>query len=311
MKRLGVLLLFLLGFMTLSACAQAQQEAQPHDPLHADLDRLRREAGLSPLTWNEELARAAHDRAREQAERGELDADTRTDRLLEDFRRAGYDIRSLEEASVILKGGSGFSRGLIDQWQRLEPDSLARFLSPEVAEIGVGTARRGDVTVYTLLAAATLRDLEQESAAMMVEREELRREMLAVVNRERRRARRAPLARDAALDRAAQQRADDMARRQYYGHTAPDGITFVEVLEDADYDAYSMAENIALGQDTVGEAMTGWMDSRGHRQNLLEADFTKVGFGVAIGIFDDGPSKVWVQLFARPARSSGGSQRAD
>lgn len=309
--------LFTTGLLALglgsAACAEAPQTrgrasgtVQPHDPLHADLDRLRREAGLSPLTWNERLAAAAQRRAREQAQRGSLD-DTHTDRLLDDLRQAGYDIRSLEEASVILTGGGGFSRGLIEQWQRLRPESLGRFLSPEVAEIGIGSARRtvgGEtVTVYTMLAAATLRDLEQESAVLLVEREELRRELLAAVNRERRRARRGALARDPGLDRAAQERADDMARRRYFGHTAPDGVTFVQVLEAADYDAFSVAENIARGQGTVVEAMDGWMDSPGHRRNLLDGDFTAVGFGVAVGIFDDGPSRVWVQLFARPARS--------
>ena len=117
---------------------------------------------------------------------------------------------------------------------------------------------------------------------------------LAAVNAERRKAGRAPLALAPDLSRVAQAHACDMARRGYFSHTSPDGRGMSARLGQAGLSGLcAMGENIARGQRDVPSVMEGWMRSAGHRRNILDSDYTLVGFGRA-----DGPN--WVQVFARP-----------
>ena len=117
---------------------------------------------------------------------------------------------------------------------------------------------------------------------------------LAAVNAERRKAGRAPLALSPDLSRVAQAHACDMARRGYFSHTSPDGRGMSGRLSQAGVNGLcAMGENIARGQRDVPSVMGGWMRSAGHRRNILDSDYSLVGFGRA-----DGPN--WVQVFARP-----------
>lgn len=116
---------------------------------------------------------------------------------------------------------------------------------------------------------------------------------LAAVNAERRRAGRAPLSLSSELSRVAQAHACDMAQRGYFSHTSPDGRSMADRTNRAGLPRLcAMGENIARGQRDVPSVMAGWMRSSGHRRNILDRDFTLVGFGRA-----DGPN--WVQVFAR------------
>jgi uncharacterized protein YkwD len=92
---------------------------------------------------------------------------------------------------------------------------------------------------------------------------------------------------DAALVSIARSRANDMAANNYFAHTSPSGVTAFTLLAQAGY-GYSIAgENIARNNyqpaQTVVTAMTGFMNSPGHRANLLDARYTRVGVGVVTG----------------------------
>lgn len=115
---------------------------------------------------------------------------------------------------------------------------------------------------------------------------------LAAVNAERGKSGRMPLALDPGLAQLAQAHACDMARRGYFSHTSPDGSTMVSRARRAGLSNYcSIGENIARGHADVPSAMASWLRSPGHRRNILDRDFTHVGFGRA-------PGAHWVQLFA-------------
>lgn len=95
----------------------------------------------------------------------------------------------------------------------------------------------------------------------------------------------APLQLDATLVEIARQRAQDMATNNYFAHVSPTGQTAFDIMNSYGY-TYSIAgENIARNNyppsQTVDVAMTGFMNSPGHRANILEPKFTKVGIGVA------------------------------
>lgn len=102
----------------------------------------------------------------------------------------------------------------------------------------------------------------------------------------------APLKYNAALTRAAQDFAQLMADQNFFSHTSPDGTGPGTRIERAGYDAYTWGENIGMGYVTAEQVMQGWINSAGHRANLLNSAFKEIGVGYA-----KGSSAYWVQNF--------------
>jgi len=99
-----------------------------------------------------------------------------------------------------------------------------------------------------------------------------------------------PLVENAALSTASAGYSQRMVAQGFFGHESPDGGTLVQRLTDAGYlgddDAWVVGENIGWGQASLATArsmVTAWMNSPGHRENLLSADYTQVGLGLALG----------------------------
>jgi len=122
--------------------------------------------------------------------------------------------------------------------------------------------------------------------------------VLRLANRERARAGVPALRHSVPLARAAQAKADDMARRGYFSHNTPDGRTPWDFIRAEGYRYASVAENLAAGQRTIETLERGWLRSAPHRANIRNRAFSETGVGIASG--PDGP--VIVQLFAAPAR---------
>ena len=108
-------------------------------------------------------------------------------------------------------------------------------------------------------------------------------QVVALVNVERSRAGCGPVSPNAALRRAAQGHSDDMASRDYFSHTSPDGVTFAERIRAAGYAGGAVAENIAAGQTSAQEVMRSWLASPGHRSNMLDCTYRDIGVGYATG----------------------------
>ncbi len=110
------------------------------------------------------------------------------------------------------------------------------------------------------------------------------------------------LALNATLNQAAQNKAQDMANKDYWSHTSPDGSTPWTFLNNAGYSYQSAGENLAYGFSTSSGVITGWMNSPGHRANLLGTDFTEVGFGVvnAPNYQGSGPQTIVVAMYGQP-----------
>ena len=97
---------------------------------------------------------------------------------------------------------------------------------------------------------------------------------------------------DADLCAAAQARAQGIA--QSFSHTRPDGSSCFTILEEFGISYRAAGENIAMGQRTPEEVMDGWMNSSGHRTNILNGTFTSIG----VGYYVDGAGAAhWVQIF--------------
>jgi uncharacterized protein YkwD len=116
-------------------------------------------------------------------------------------------------------------------------------------------------------------------------------QVLALVNAERAVEGCGALVADENLAAVARAHSADMRDRGYFGHVDRAGLDPFERAETAGLDA--RAENIAMGQPDAESVMKTWMDSSGHRENILDCSLTSLGVGVADG--SGGPW--WTQLF--------------
>ncbi|WP_455352232.1 CAP domain-containing protein [Streptomyces sp. SYSU K217416] len=118
-------------------------------------------------------------------------------------------------------------------------------------------------------------------------------QVVALVNKERAAAGCSPVTSNAKLTRAADDYSDVMAASGVMSHTGPDGSTMTSRVEAAGYVWSTLGENIARGQADAAAVMNSWMNSPGHRANILNCAFKEIGVGVHAG--DGGPW--WTQNF--------------
>jgi uncharacterized protein YkwD len=116
--------------------------------------------------------------------------------------------------------------------------------------------------------------------------------VLDLTNQERKRAKLAPLKSNQKLCWIARAHSQNMARRNIYSHVL-DGKTPSDRARDVGYPE-GVAENAFRGPPTAADAMRGWMNSKGHRENILGAGFTEFGVGVAQ---DRNGQRYWTQVF--------------
>ncbi|WP_416478799.1 CAP domain-containing protein [Streptomyces sp. LKA04] len=150
---------------------------------------------------------------------------------------------------------------------------------------GHATGGRAGETYWTVLWAVPLtpQGLDRVTA-----------EVVRLTNRERAGAGLRQLAADTALTRAAQAHSADMVARDFYAHTDPDGGKPWDRAAAAGAARRTVGENIACGQRSAADVVKGWMNSPGHRANILKAEFTHIGVGLAGG---GRAGTYWTQLF--------------
>lgn len=102
----------------------------------------------------------------------------------------------------------------------------------------------------------------------------------------------AALVEDGALSEAAAVRAREIARS--FSHTRPSGASFSSALSESGVNYLRAGENIASGQKSASEVVNAWMNSPGHRANILNSSYSRIG-SASVNI--DG-TLYWVQLFA-------------
>lgn len=120
-------------------------------------------------------------------------------------------------------------------------------------------------------------------------------QVVNLVNSERAAQGLTALQKDSRLTALAQQKAEDMAKNQYFSHTSPTYGSAFDMLKAAGYSYKTAGENIAMGQKSAASVMDGWMHSSGHRANILHTSYEKIGVGYAVSA--DG-MPYWVQIFA-------------
>ena len=126
-----------------------------------------------------------------------------------------------------------------------------------------------------------------------------RDEILALANEERIAAGLSPLRRNAILEAQAEQYACEMLHYDFFAHENPvTGTTLRDRNHEFGYAFSFIGENLAAGQRTPREAMSDWMNSDGHRENIMNPRFEDLGVGIRVGGNYD---IYWVQEFGDPA----------
>lgn len=110
-----------------------------------------------------------------------------------------------------------------------------------------------------------------------------------------------PLSANAKLTAAASAKADDMFKNQYFEHVSPSSRGPADLAEDQGYEYILIGENLALGNfSSDADLVTAWMNSPGHRANILNARYTEIGVAVKKGLFEGQMTWLAVQEFGRP-----------
>ncbi|HEL7812332.1 TPA: sporulation protein [Clostridioides difficile] len=120
------------------------------------------------------------------------------------------------------------------------------------------------------------------------------KEVVDLVNIERAKAGLNPLTLDSSISNVATKKSQDMIDNNYFSHNSPTYGSPFDMLKKFGISYKTAGENIAMGQKTPKEVVNAWMNSEGHRKNIMNPNFSKIGVGVAQ---KSGGSIYWTQIF--------------
>ncbi|MEU1303175.1 CAP domain-containing protein [Streptomyces shenzhenensis] len=244
----------------------------------------RARAGAPPVVLDARLVAAARAHAAAMAEAGRLATESPDGTSLHQrITAAGFAYATVGEHLV---SGPRTPAEFVAYCLRTE-QARRTLQDPALTHAGIAYTL-GPRTGDTYWTAVWARPLTPEELARS------RADVVELTNRERGRARLAPLAVDPLLTAAAQAHSADMVARDFYSHTSPEGSQPWDRAAAAGSRRRTIGENIACGQRSAAEVVEGWMNSPGHRANILKPDFTHIGVGFVGG---GRTGTYWTQLF--------------
>lgn len=248
------------------------------------VNSVRAGAGSPPVSLDSRLSAAAQAHADAMAAQGRLAAEGRDGvSVHQRVTGTGYAYLTVGEHLV---SGPRTAAEFVDHC-RCDGTAGRTLRDPAWSEAGLGRATdpRSGTVFWTALWAQpfSLTGLHRTAA-----------EVITLTNSERTRAGLPPLSADPRLTAAAQGHSADMVARAFYAHTSPDGGEPWHRAAAAGSTHRSVGENIACGQRSAAEVVRGWMNSPGHRANILTPGFTHIGVGFVGG---GAAGTYWTQLF--------------
>ncbi|WP_370882862.1 SafA/ExsA family spore coat assembly protein [Caloramator sp. ALD01] len=133
----------------------------------------------------------------------------------------------------------------------------------------------------------------------VIETKAIESEVVRLVNIERSKAGLPALKENWQLSRVARYKSQDMINKNYFSHYSPTYGSPFDMIESFGIKFSAAGENIAMGQRTPQEVMNAWMNSPGHRSNILSPSYTEIGVGLAK---DKSGRCYWTQMFIKPIR---------
>ncbi|WP_191566496.1 SafA/ExsA family spore coat assembly protein [Metabacillus idriensis] len=119
-------------------------------------------------------------------------------------------------------------------------------------------------------------------------------EVVTLVNQERAKYGLMPLSANWELARVSRYKSEDMRDKNYFSHTSPTYGSPFDMMKKFGIQYSYAGENIAAGQTTAKSVVAAWMNSEGHRKNILSANFKEIGVGYAKG---GSSGHYWTQMF--------------
>jgi uncharacterized protein YkwD len=186
-----------------------------------------------------------------------------------------------------------------------DPGSSALWVSPAPSASGAGVAQLSEVSPSATpsappagpTATGATPATARTTARPLSGNSSYEAQVVTLVNQQRSAAGCAALTVDSRLTAAARGHSQDMAQRNYFDHNTPEGVTPWTRITNAGYHFSTAAENIAEGQPTPAAVMDAWMNSPGHRANILNCALRNIGVGLA---YNARHTPYWTQDFATP-----------
>ena len=273
------------------------RSAPAQNDLRQELLRLinaeRRSKGAPPLRHSPALSQVAQWHTGVISRQDRLTTGSRED-LRNQMKRAGYQAHKWTESVATSPGGAAT---VLENWRRHDRATFRDLMDPQARDIGFGFGRFQGMPLYVVIFAEPMADYIARETTDLRDLEQVRRQIVAAVNEQRRKAGVPSVKANADLDEAAQRHAEDMLARNYFAHQSPSGTTVRERAKAAGYRWRTIGENIAEGQLSVAEVMDTWMHSPGHRRNILDKDFKELGVGLAMGPSGGTHRVLWAQNF--------------
>ncbi|WP_017307200.1 CAP domain-containing protein [Spirulina subsalsa] len=141
-------------------------------------------------------------------------------------------------------------------------------------------------------------EVNHQDSCVNIAQKELFQRLLDLTNTERQKQGLNNLTLVLELTQAAQNHAEDMAQNNYFSHTGLNGSSVGDRARAVGYNWNYVGENIARGHRSATSVMEGWMNSQGHRENILNPNYTEIGFGVSSD--RNSEENYWVQVFGKP-----------
>ena len=219
-----------------------------------------------------------------------------------------------------LDGGSAFSPGAdLSVYRGASNDSLADFSNYEplqgVYEYRLSNSNNDELTGLSnqQVVDAVSVSTPSGSATPATTNDSFIQKVFELTNEQRQQAGLQPLQMNQKLDDTAEAHSQDMAVNHYFSHNSLDGSSASARADKEGYNYSTFGENIAAGQATPEEVVQGWMNSPGHRANILNPNFKDIGVGYYYLANDSGYHSYWTQDFgtlagsATPAPTTSGS----
>jgi uncharacterized protein YkwD len=262
---------------------QTQTQTQPA-PDASDFEREvleltnieRAKYGLEPLLWDDPLGAVSRAYSRDMSERDFM-SHVCPDGLSPFDRMDNAGIKYWAAAEN-LAGGQRTPAEVVEGWMN-SPGHRANILTAGYTHLGVGFHSGGGLyRYYWTQKFATLR-----IGPAAADISDFERTVFDLVNTERENHGVQALIWDEALADVARGHSRDMAERGYFGSTCPDGLTPADRMRGAGIAFRAAVESLSAGQRTPEAVVEDWMNSPGHRANILNASYTHFGVGLYYG----------------------------
>ena len=276
------------------------------EDLFEQIGEAREAAGLEPVARDPAMdalaARRAGLLAARPRERRLPPEETLTELLRTDPAFAERRVR-VRELIDVQRDIEDPGQAALDAWATMA-DAEDTLLEPRLGEVGLAVREADDGDLILVALFNNLRPV-------MLDWREIARDVEAEINAIRADAGLPRLRTIEELRRVARDHSEDMARRNYFDHVNPDGLTPGDRAGRAQIRFEILAENIGVSYEIEHPAaaiVQEWMDSEGHRRNIMDGRFNRTGVGIYIA---DDERMFITQLFMRPLRigQSGDSSR--